>query len=67
MSDFCLELSIYLIYIWFKQCKQSDGLYSEKKSVEGILDDDPWKLSRVSVRDTFVYDFRTNYLQDTLI
>ena len=62
MSDFCLDLSIYLI----KQCKQSNGLYCEKISVEGILDEerDPWKLSRVSVRDTF--DFRTNYLQDTL-
>lgn len=54
-------------FFWFKQCKQSNGVYSEKKSVEEILDEelDPWKLSWVSVLDTFVHDFRTSYLQDT--
>ena len=40
-----------------------------KKSAEGTLGEerDMWKLSSVSVRDTFVHDFRTNYLQDTLM
>lgn len=37
MSDFCLDLSIYLVFFWFKECKQSNGVYSEKNLLKEFL------------------------------
>ena len=54
-------------FFWFKQCKQSNGLYSEKNLLKEFLMMIRGESGKRTGHLIFVHDLRTNYLQDTLI